>query len=139
MDNTERIEEIKAKGTWLYLSRGEKIERVALIVLTTLTIGLVGGFVADKVAVNNVAACTNTNLGVRNAPSAADAQAHLVMAKADAAWASAIVGAFAAPPAQQAFDNLISAATVYRTATSKYEQTLADDQAERAANPLGKC
>lgn len=104
-----------------------------------------------------VAQCVNNVLAERNQPAQADAQAHIAYANANATNADAQNKAAIAEvkvlvdptgSALQATDFeafLIlqqaanEASTAYKAASVTYKQTLAADQADRNAHPLGKC
>lgn len=128
-------------GTRKFLTTGAKVREFLLWFLLAAVLVLAAGYFANKEATSNVADCTNTNLGLRNAPATADANAHIKFAEADQKWAATIAAAFLAPQseAQQAFLQLQAATVEYRTAVDQYASTLQHDQVLRAASPLGKC
>jgi hypothetical protein len=105
------------------LGRMTAISVALLLALGGLSLG---GIAISKTA--NVGQCINDNLGDRNAPSAADAAAHIEFAKALDKVLSAPPG-----PDQKA------AVAEFRQVTDDYSATLQKNQQYRDTHPLGRC
>lgn len=105
-------------------------------------VGAAGLILAAIVGVytGQVAACTNTNLGARDAPNKSDraAQDEFDKAQNDLAQAqvSAITGASSGP---EVVSRLVVAAQREGAAYVHYRSQREADDALRAASPLGKC
>lgn len=153
MTDEQHIEHLKTHAPKIELTGREKVARNIGRLLLAVSL-LLGAY--SIVSVVHVAECINENLGIRQAPSQADAQAHIDYAlsqqkldKANTAVSKALSDAIAAKT--QAEKNAAAAefvaaflgqrpvAAEVKAVTDKYVQTLEADQSTRAKHPLGKC
>lgn len=143
--NDQVKKEIVSKGPAAYLTRRQRIEsRILKVVVVGMFAGLVG-VVVDHVATDNVAACTNTQLGSRNGASDADAKADIAWAKASATWSKALKTVLTFPSAttqaqkQAAVVSFVTASGTYASAAQIYTDARTANEQYRLAHPLGTC
>lgn len=146
MTEYEEIERLKTTVPKIELTFWGKVERAVgwlfgVVAIAALVLSLAA---AQKAAAT--AGCINTNLGVRSAPTAADAKAHVALADillaavtqqtqlttTDAAEINTALGLHIPANRTLGQDQLVVIVRAYKT-------TLQADQAHRAASPLGKC
>lgn len=153
------VAQVMSNGVGSYMTRRQKIERWVLRFWVVVSIGTAVGVVSDRLASNDVAACTNTNLNQRNAPSQADATANIADAKAASANAVVqnslikaetlvLIGDSTNPVKAKtdyatillpAFKTAEASSASYAAEAQRHAASLATDQDQRNAHPLGKC
>lgn len=128
VQNRAAIEELKTSvpAVVVRTRRAQVLDAVrnicALVALIAIGVALYSNHRASSVG-----ACVNQNLGIRNQPSSSDAQAHID-------FANSLDRIFSADPATQK-----KLAPAFKAGIKTYADTLATDQAERNAYPLGQC
>lgn len=137
MTDEERIELLKTAPLKVPLIGWDKFWHVVQRVCAVISVLALATAAVGIVLVFQLAVCTNTNLGARNAPNAADRNAlmllfsdkphGLVRALSDIGAAGADI-----PQRQSAFLELGDAFKTYNT-------TVATDNQIRDAHPIGKC
>lgn len=127
-ENRAVIEKLKAETPALAVrTRKSRILDLTRNICALIAIVAIGIALYANYRTSSVGTCVNDNLGTRNGPVAADTQAHLDFAS----LLSRIVSMTKEQQKAQAVQ--------IKTQIRAYADTLKRDQAERTANPLGKC
>jgi hypothetical protein len=120
------------------------LRRIALFAALSVVIG--GLFALAYLHASAVASCLNDQLARRNAPTAADAAAHIAYAQVQERYDSAVADLTAAiikkepvTEIRPLFTNVVALAHDKKVASVTYVSTLISDQAYRDTHKLGSC